>query len=1340
MSAKKRMSQKDSPFTAQNKKKKNVETSTYFQKVLEESGLILKGPPEKSVALKETEHIVRNIKKNLQKHFNYPRNASEFLSDLTKKCQNMDVFKHYLFPNIIRMVDDDSNERLTNDSIIKIALSVPILQPKLIDFIFTKATDLAVDSNCMPWIQMILKSVSSLAYIGNSEAMATHLINLLDISTEKMVRLEIITAIPDILGDQEHNNVAVELCRILGQDHDLIPAILDCVSYLCLSDEQYEQMQKKTLNILLSLSKCNYFPNFVKVLLMPGRMNESGYFEAVQGLRNALGWPTTLAKSQDIASNQVLTATAIRNSMISSKLVSNAWLKIITSCKVSTDHKPIDFIIILILYSTSEERQRQLENLLKKQIKFTILKEELMVDVFEKYKPILKHHLKNLILMTNTLLKFKSDPIVQSFASHTYMMMLSHLEDHCPTIVAELLQLALDCRHVVMDILVILNNVASKDISLLKPQSLQMLTLLDGMDDMSLVEIRGVMNLLSALAYGYENSIIRDDIHMIIRKELGSSNPSIKTQGILAGIHAVKYLIASNSDDEESIELPDNISYSAVSHLAEGDLREAAQIIELISRSTRQFPEMIAFFYDELCTIVNSADNINEHFLAWLTDAVTNDLQQNFLVDNIASERIADIKLSMQYCLNTEGEVDDVIAINIAGLTLKNNTEISVCILSSLFKLVQSTHYRKHNGNLSSIDALLGCPIIMPQFNIDIIEDMETSKISSIIDCLLHCDNWFRELLNAFASQKDCYLREKILKRVIHIEEVEGLICQILLLTKISYKPPKCFMNAHNFNQTDKKASKPQNLKPKSKPEDTVLPDTIKSQATQNNQFYAKNQLHLLHTLPLRKLDVTLLNLLQIDFQDNVEENICTIKSLKFILKSANKYLEETLVSKIKRHTFLTKQEDSNLYDYKKAEECANLVSKMLPNLMSHVKFITTYIDRNVLQKDESEYSTEAMDYLTCLELIYNTFSLYLKWIGFKNQHNSLLKSSLRVIASCESSDNISFNDCVLKIAKHLQEHEKYCVQISTAIALLEFLKILYEHCNSIAMSKILRNVALNFLSMQWKTVDGALEKGLIFNQMIDCIANTFLINNEMSALKTITLQVVNDIQNLKGKNGTLSTFKCINKSNFSILYKNMGGALYEVTKTRLSKGLTNSEHLTLWKDVVTIMKCMSDISKALENRNNLSVYFKKSLPIIKLFISQGLPIIEIQFKNDTQEVLEILKLLQQSTRFLQSLCCHSRLKKDTVLMSRVPVVRQLLETLIYKVKAVLVVNNCSEAFWMGNLKNKNIHGEVIQTQQSVESEESVEDCDDQLPEDDDVEESDDEMLNPDSKSISDIV
>lgn len=47
----------------------------------------------------------------------------------------------------------------------------------------------------------------------------------------------------------------------------------------------------------------------------------------------------------------------------------------------------------------------------------------------------------------------------------------------------------------------------------------------------------------------------------------------------------------------------------------------------------------------------------------------------------------------------------------------------------------------------------------------------------------------------------------------------------------------------------------------------------------------------------------------------------------------------------------------------------------------------------------------------------------------------------------------------------------------------------------------------------------------------------------------------------------------------------------------------------------------------------------------------------------------------------------------------QVPSLRETIAQLVYKVKAALAANKCSSAFWMGNLKNKNIYGEEILSQ-----------------------------------------
>lgn len=54
---------------------------------------------------------------------------------------------------------------------------------------------------------------------------------------------------------------------------------------------------------------------------------------------------------------------------------------------------------------------------------------------------------------------------------------------------------------------------------------------------------------------------------------------------------------------------------------------------------------------------------------------------------------------------------------------------------------------------------------------------------------------------------------------------------------------------------------------------------------------------------------------------------------------------------------------------------------------------------------------------------------------------------------------------------------------------------------------------------------------------------------------------------------------------------------------------------------------------------------------------------------------------------------------KDNALSNCLPNIRGILEALILKVKNVIVINGCTDAFFMGIMKNIDIKGEEIMSQ-----------------------------------------
>lgn len=68
--------------------------------------------------------------------------------------------------------------------------------------------------------------------------------------------------------------------------------------------------------------------------------------------------------------------------------------------------------------------------------------------------------------------------------------------------------------------------------------------------------------------------------------------------------------------------------------------------------------------------------------------------------------------------------------------------------LMSMFRLVRGLE----REDLSEIDALLGCPLVMPsRKTIDEFDMLSPEQQIVVVDSLFHAVNWFREVINCFS-------------------------------------------------------------------------------------------------------------------------------------------------------------------------------------------------------------------------------------------------------------------------------------------------------------------------------------------------------------------------------------------------------------------------------------------------------------------------------------------------------------------------------------------------------------------------------------------------------------
>ncbi|KAJ8902489.1 hypothetical protein NDN08_006892 [Rhodosorus marinus] len=102
---------------------------------------------------------------------------------------------------------------------------------------------------------------------------------------------------------------------------------------------------------------------------------------------------------------------------------------------------------------------------------------------------------------------------------------------------------------------------------------------------------------------------------------------------------------------------------------------------------------------------------------------------------------------------------------------------------------------------------------------------------------------------------------------------------------------------------------------------------------------------------------------------------------------------------------------------------------------------------------------------------------------------------------------------------------------------------------------------------------------------------------------------------------------------------------------------------------------------------------------VAQAFSGKMIPCLRERLNTHRQESLQLIKDFQRSTRVLQHICTHVKAQKSSKQTPLVPSLKRALETVIFSVKGLLESNDASSAFWMGNLKHRNLQGDVVASQ-----------------------------------------
>ncbi|CDF77490.1 unnamed protein product [Chondrus crispus] len=119
----------------------------------------------------------------------------------------------------------------------------------------------------------------------------------------------------------------------------------------------------------------------------------------------------------------------------------------------------------------------------------------------------------------------------------------------------------------------------------------------------------------------------------------------------------------------------------------------------------------------------------------------------------------------------------------------------------------------------------------------------------------------------------------------------------------------------------------------------------------------------------------------------------------------------------------------------------------------------------------------------------------------------------------------------------------------------------------------------------------------------------------------------------------------------------------------------------------------------ARQNQRMLGPVMRAGRTFVELFLKSCLPFLKENFKEHRSAVVQICKAHQKPTRVLQTFCAHSKFTRDSSLTGLVPPLRKSLELLLYRVKDLMQSHNATDAFQLGNLKHRDINGDVLNSQ-----------------------------------------
>ncbi|XP_076231297.1 fancd2 [Calliopsis andreniformis] len=771
----------------------------------------------------------------------------EIIALMEKYLENEENLEHALTDMEIYVNDEVSNV-LHSSSLIKILLQISELHPEIYSSLLTKLNEsvLIADSiEAVPWATSLLQQFRFLDVVTNSDALTSSLEQLLE-SCPTWFQSELILFLPDIVTDKQHQTVAEILDKVLKENSELTSLILNCMSNLNLGKEYLDEYKDNVLNLLKSNTNVNAIPAIVKFVL-EDCTNIEIFKKTLTVLRNTEIQPLIGEKVEECYQNQLNIVNALKMNMLFSKNAVNATITVIKD--INKDPKPLDIILLLLTYSTTEMRRKNIETIFKQHIRSGFYRASLMSLLYNDYKQVVQELQLSALQLSSNLLKTDERVFIDFAIDWFRLQFISHKDNVFKQreILERIIFLMGDNDQTVKNALAFLCKMVTKEEErqCLAPHCNHLRILLEKLDNLNLEEVGTLNDLLQNLCMNSSSvsDSLQDDLFILLQKQLSNFKPLTKSKGVLAAVMAIKHLMKNAETSDK-----------------------AYNLFKTVLNNVKNCPRSQALFYDQLTRIIFESQKVDMEFMKNLT----NYIEEEFVNTNMIDKTNYSGELVPKFGLNKEEDEPQNCV-----LTFENRKYGAIVPIQ--FKLLRTCYTKmSENGDLDAIDSLLGCAVLMPE-NFDVAEN-------STMDLIISCINWFREIISGFVMQKDSLLKKQVLQRLDNLIYLQSELSTLFSLCDTKYQPPPCYFHHFPFPpfvKIEKKSGKKGRKGKKGSAEKSVTFNETESWEL-GSLICSKNPMYF------RKFDATIVHLLDVKMESRTSqttERSISIKQVCFIVK-----------------------------------------------------------------------------------------------------------------------------------------------------------------------------------------------------------------------------------------------------------------------------------------------------------------------------------------------------------------------------------------------------------------------------------------------------------------------